>query len=150
MARLTRWTDKFQQVTEYLISAAFIISAASLISAEPLEGKGLIVLIFGGHIALFIYMIWFFILGFGLIYAKVRKHKKLHKNFLLAIYLTCIYTSILTFYLIGFIGIIDDVVIGGLAAFFWIRWKFKTEYLRPGKFYIETLPFRDDLPPPTP
>jgi hypothetical protein len=134
--KVRRVLDGFQAVVEYLLSFAFIISAIGLIGAPPLANHGVLSLIFGGHVALYVYMVWFFFIGFGLIYAKLARKKKLHKYMLMVIYLTTIYTSILSLTVLGFAWteIIDDVIIGVLAAWFWLRWKFKTEYIDPKDF----------------
>lgn len=140
-----------QSIFEYLISLLFIYGGLSLIGQPALEGEGVIVLVFGGQIALYIYMVWFILLGVGLIFAKIAKKKKLHKNMLLSMYLTTIYTATLATAIFGFslLNILDDIVIGVLTAIFWIRWKFRTEYIDPNVFYREIEDLRDDLPPQT-
>lgn len=128
--------NKFQSVVESLIALLYIYGGISLIGMPPLQGEGLLVLVFGGQVALYFYMVWFTLLGVGLIYSKVRRKKKLHKHVLMAMYLTTIYTASLTIALFGFhlVGIIDDIVIGTLTAWFWLRWKLLTEYINPKDF----------------
>lgn len=129
-----KWIDKTQSVVEYLVALPFLLGAAQLPFTDPLGTQGFLVF-FGGRIALLLYALWFAFIALGLIYAKVRKKPRAHKNFLLAIYLTTIYTSILTWYVAGFLAIIDDMVIGVLAAVCWLRWKFKTEYVDVAEYY---------------
>jgi hypothetical protein len=146
---MNRILDKVQNVVEYLLSIAFIIAALELIGADSLATHGVLSLIFGGHVALYIYMVWFFFIGVTLAYAKIKKKKKLHKHMLMAIYLTTIYTSILSMYVFGFgwTEIIDDVILGALAAVCWMRWKFKTEYINPHQLHSEVKDFGGDPPP---
>lgn len=144
---MNRVLDKIQNVVEYLITLPFLLSAVALPFAAPLGTKGFIVLIFGGHIALYIYSVWFFFISLGLIYTKIKKKRKAHRNFLMAIYLTCIYTSVLTFYLVGWTGIIDDVFIGIVTAICWIRWKFRFEYIQLPQPHSEVTHIHDDPPP---
>lgn len=125
---MKKWRDRAFSLVEYLLALVFVTSSFSLIGEDAVAGNGFVTHIFGGKIALFIYMIWFAFLGLGLVYAKLRKRRRLHRNILMAIYLTTIYTSILTYYLYGFAAIIDDIIVGVLAAVCWLRWKFKIEY----------------------
>ena len=128
MKRINRILDVIQNVVEYLITLPFLLSAVQLPFAEPLGAKGFVVLVFGGHVALYIYAVWFTFISLGLIYTKIKKKRRWHRNFLMMIYLTTIYTSILTFYIGGWSDIIDDLVIGAIAAVCWMRWKFRFEY----------------------
>lgn len=148
---MQKFLNVSQSIIEYLVSLLFIYGGLSLIGMPPLEGEGVLVLIFGGQVALYIYMGLFTLLGAGLIYAKVRKKKRLHKNMLLGMYLTTIYTATLTIALFGFdlLSILDDIIVGVLTAIFWIRWKFRTEYIDPNAFYKEIEDLRNDLPPTT-
>lgn len=137
---MKKYLDWFQTIVEYLLSALWVFGGLSLIGMPPLEGAGVVVSIFGGQIALYVYIFWFTFLGCLLFISKVAKKKRLHKNTLLLMYLTTVYTAVLAVALFGLAegGIIDDVVIGGLTAWFWIRWKMKTEY-------IDMSDFRDDI-----
>lgn len=126
---MTKWRDRAFSLVEYLIIFAFGISSISLINSAPIDGDGFVVSIFGGRVALFVYMIWFAFLALTLLWAKLTKHRTWHRNVLMAIYLTCIYTAILTIHVFGFGEAIDDIVIGLLAGGCWLRWKFKTEYV---------------------
>jgi hypothetical protein len=66
---------------------------------------------------------------------------------LLTVYLTTIYTTILSFTIDGnYVNIIDDIVVGVLAAWFWLRWKIKTEYISPAEFQKTTEKYRNDFP----
>jgi len=148
---MRKFLDVTQSIFEYLVSLLFIYGGVSLIGMPPLEGEGVIVLVFGGQIALYIYMIWFILLGVGLIFSKWAKKKKLHKNVLMSMYLTTIYTATLATALLGFdiINILDDIVVGVVTAAMWLRWKLLTEYIDPNQFYKEIEELRDDLPPTT-
>lgn len=148
---MRKFLDVTQSIFEYLISLLFIWGGFSLLGQPALEGEGIVVLIFGGQIALYFYMAWFIALGAGLIYSKLRRKKKLHKNVLMSMYLTTIYTATLATALFGFdiLSILDDVIIGGITAAMWLRWKMLTEYINPDAFLKEIEELRDDLPPST-
>lgn len=147
---MRKFLDAFQSVAEYLIAAVFIYGSLSLIGRPAINAPGVIWKIFGGEGALYVYMIWFMFLGLALLFSKVRKRKKLHKNILLCIYLTTIYTAILALALYGDpLVIVDDAIVGITAAIFWLRWKFKTEYVDPLQFQRVTDKYRSDLPPTT-
>lgn len=138
--------DKAASIWEYLIALAFILSAIALIGEPALKG-GLMAAVFGSVFAYGVYFAWFMFLGLGLVYVKIRKHKTLHKNMLLLIYLTTIYTAVLSFYFGGITEIIDDIIIGTSCAALWLRWKFKTEYIDPRQFHSSVEHFKEDPPP---
>lgn len=146
---MRRFFDKAQSFTEYVIAALFIYGGLSLIGHPPIEAEGVLWILLGGTGALYVYMVWFLFLGSALLYAKLRQRKKLHKNILLCIYLTTIYTATLAVAFFGFhiTHILDDLVVGLLSALFWIRWKFRTEYIDPVEFQKTIEKYRDDLPP---
>lgn len=121
-----------QSVAEYLIALLFVYGGLSLIGRPPLEGEGAVTAIFGGELALYVYMVWFIALGLSLAVAKIFKMRRLHKNTLLGMYLTTIYTAIIASLLLGFdiLNIIDDLVVGLTTAGLWLRFKISTEYVR--------------------
>ncbi len=77
-------------------------------------------------------------------FAKVFKKKKLRKAALLTIYLTAMFTTILTFILAGVgFSIIDNVLLAVLSFACFLYWKFKTEYLDPDVFYEDIKDLKD-------
>lgn len=141
-----RILDRIQAVVEYLVCLVFLNSAAQLFYTPSIAGKGILFML-GTHTALVVYAVWFIFWALALVYAKVKKKKKLHRNALMVLYLTTVYTAILTAAIIGVPDAIDDMVLGVIIAACWLRWKFKTEYLSPDFFRASTEHMRDDLPP---
>lgn len=142
-----------QSVLEYGLSVVFILGAINLIGAPPISSHTLMGSILGGQVALYVYMVWFAFLGLGLLYGKLRKKRKIHKNMLLYMYLTTIFTSGLAIALYGFdwVSLLDDLLIGIVSAALWLRWKFRTEYIDRSDFESDLIEIRNDdhlTPPP--
>lgn len=150
---MTTRKDKVYSFFEYLLVIIFILGAVSLIGAPPLAAEGIVKLMLGGKIAIYFYITWFAILSILLFTAKVFNRKVMHKNTLMLMYLTTIYTAIIATYISGFslIGIVDDIIIGLVAGVCWLRWKFRTEYIDPTDFHrdIQKIRNQDDLTPPS-
>lgn len=125
------WTigDKAQSFVEYLICLFFILGGISVLFADPVTGSD-IQTILSGRVFIYTYFVWFLTVGTLLLTAKIRRKKKLHKHMLMATYLSTIFITILEYVLLGWgWHLADNVLIGIVAAWFWIRWKLRTEYL---------------------
>lgn len=143
---MNKFLNRGQELVEWLLGTIFLLGGISTATAPPLTATGALTAIFGGPVALAIYAVWFGLLGIGLLYCKIyRKKKRLHKNILMAMYLTTIYTFTLSLAIYGLEwSLIDDVVVGVLAAICWMRWTIRTEYLTADAFHKSILKFRDD------
>lgn len=133
---------------EYLISLVFINSGIQLFFLPDIVGNGPL-FILGHHIALIIYALWFIFWALVLVYTKIFKKRKWHSRTLLILYLTALYTAMLTIAIVGWVDAIDDIFVALILAACWLRWKFKTEYLSPNYFRKSTEVLRTDLPPRT-
>lgn len=148
MSRKERILDIVQHVLEVLIIVLLIIGGVSLFFADPVNSGGPVARLIGSQAAAYFYGIVFIAEGLGLTLSKTLRRKKFHKNMLLIIYLTLLFTILLEIALVGFgIEVIDNIVASVAAGWCWIRWKFKTEYIDPTEFYEATSHLRDDLPP---
>lgn len=133
-------------VGEWLLVVAFLIASVSeLTYAEPVV-EGFIGILFSGPVTTVIYAVWFTLMAIGLAWSKIRKRKKLHKHSLMAMYLTTFYTISLSLAIGPPINVVDDIVIGVIAAACWMRWKFRTEYISPHQFDDDIWELRNDTP----
>lgn len=127
----SRWLNAITRVGEWLLVVLFVgASVSELTYAEPAV-EGVLSFLFAGPVVSIIYAVWFALMAIALAYSKIRKRKRLHKHALMAMYLTTIYTIALSCAVGAGFGIIDDVIIGLIAAACWMRWKFRTEYISP-------------------
>ena len=68
-------------------------------------------------------------------YAKIKQKKNMRKAVLLVIYLTGMFTFLLSFSIIGFHWkIMDNFAFSALAGACWLHWKSKTEYIDQRQF----------------
>lgn len=143
----TKLWDNFFATASWLIVIALLVAVVTLFFVDP-SGSGPVAQLIGITAAK-----WFYITVYGtealvLGYSKVKKKKRLRKQALLAIYLTAIFTSILTLLLSGLgLGLIDNMVLVVLAAGCWLYWKFKTEYITPENFHRAAHALRENRPP---
>ena len=127
--------DRSQSVAEYVIALIFVFGGISVAFADPLAGATGILGILSSKAAALVYSVLFVTEGLVLFGAKAFKLKKLHKNILMTMYLTTIFTFCLEWALIGWSWyLLDSPIIGGLCAMFWLRWKIKTEYITVDEF----------------
>lgn len=149
---MRRTKDIAQHIVEYLLIVVFALAAYGEIAYEDAVTEGVLGFLFSDPLITTIYAVWFALLALGLLFAKIRRKKKLHKHVLAAMYLTTVYTISLSWAAFGFgiSDVIDDGVIGFAAAVCWLRWKILTEYIDPKQIYNETVEVRDDLPPVPP
>jgi len=143
---MTKFFDLVQNVFEYGLTLVFTMAAIGELTYSEPVADGFFGFLFSSPVVSVIYAVWFALMALTLLYAKWRRKKKIHKFALMSMYLTTLYTLGLTVFALGFVNIVDDIVIGLIAAFCWMRWKFKTEYINPAEFHEETWPLRDDTP----
>lgn len=145
---MRKFKDYLAHFLEWALVALFALGSIQTIGAPPLTGEGFLVVWLGGEAALIVYGVWFGAIAVWLALSKIFRWKQAHKNALAAIYLTTIYTFSLAWAIFGLDwSLIDDVVVGVVAAALWLRWKLKTEYIDPNQFEDELAELRDDLPP---
>lgn len=136
--------DRIFATCSWIIVVALLFGVVTLFFVDP-SGNGPVAQLVGITAAK-----WFYILVYGteasvLGYAKVKKKKNLRKHALVAIYLTAIFTGILTLMLGGISpNIIDNAVLFVLSGGCWLWWKFKTEYINPDEFNESLLTLRED------
>lgn len=120
-----------QHVAEYLLIAVYILAAIGEVSAAEPSATGILGWLFSDPIAAFVYATWFVVMALALLGSKIWRKHKLHKYALAGMYLTTVYTISLAVALFGWgsAAVIDDGVIGAVAAACWLRWKLKTEYV---------------------
>lgn len=129
---MNRTPEILQHVAEFLIIIVLTLGGLTLFFADPINTGGPVARFFGTQIALYVYGGVFMFEGLGLLYSKFFRLKRMHKHILLAVYLTMIFVTILEWGLLGWtLALIDQVVVGLLAAACWLRWKTITEYLSP-------------------
>lgn len=142
-----RLSNAVCHVGEWLLVVLFFVAALIEVTTPNPITNGVLGFLLSEPIILVIYATWFALMAFGLAYSKIRKKKRLHKYSLMAMYLTTIYTFVLA--LAGGAGmesLLDDVIIGIIAAACWMRWKLRTEYINPRKFYDVVWELREDTP----
>lgn len=146
-----RYNKKFDRVfatVSWLIVIALLYSATSL-WINPPSGVGPIASAAGILASQIFYTALYAGEAGFLAYSKAFKRKKMRKNTLMVIYLTGFFTSLLTLFIVGWVpGLIDNVLISLSAAFCWLYWTFKTEYIDPAAYNDAVWQLRDDTPNP--
>lgn len=132
--------NEFKRLTvsilEYIVGGFMILGGFATGLGEPLASSGTFSAIFGGQIALIVYGVIFVLVGAVLIYSKIACRRKVHGLALLSIYLICLFVFLLEWALVGFtLHLLDQVIVGLLAAVFWLRWKLMTEYIDIKQFH---------------
>lgn len=133
---MEKFKNAVAQVGEFALILVYIAAAiGEVTSSEPIT-QGVLGWLFSNHQITWVYAVWFIVMALALLASKIFKKRKLHKYALAAMYLTTVYTISLSLALFGLEGaaIIDDGIIGAVAAACWLRWKFKTEYINPKQF----------------
>lgn len=119
-----------------------------MLFVEPVASGGPVVRLVGSVAAAWFYASVFFAEAAALLYAEVTHKKKFKLHVLFAIYLTCIFTILLEFVLLGFtIYAIDNIILAFVAGWMWLRWKMLTQYVDPLKFEQDVDGLRPDSPP---
>ena len=126
---------------KYLI-ALFMILSGVLTAITPVEpASGALGVLYSSRLILVALGAIFAYCGGMLLYGKIRKSRKWTGRGLMAIYLCFVFAVLIQLSAYGFgdpsqwVGnLIASIIIGAL----WLRWKFKTEY-------IKTNHFRDDI-----
>lgn len=137
--------DILQHALEYGLIVVWALAGLSEVIYPETLPEGALAFLASSTVG-YVYAVLFIGMAMMLLYSKWFRKPKTHKHALMAMYLTTIYTIVLAVAIFGigaaYIG--DDVVIGAVAAFCWLRWKFKTEYLTRDQFYSKRLPIRTD------
>ena len=138
--------DRVFSFVSWIIAIALIYSAVNVWMVEP-SGAGPIANAAGVLGAQIFYSLLYLGEAGFLAVSKWLKRKKMRKNTLLVIYLTGFFTSILTLFIAGWTPkLIDNVLISESAAFCWLYWKFKTEYIDVKEFDEDVWHLRKDTP----
>lgn len=132
---MSKWRCRIESGLEYILALMFIQGGIrTLLFADPVVLPGIFSYLVGSA-AVYVYGALFLTSGLLLLYAKIRKHKKLHKHLLMAMFLTCVYVLILALAINGFVPrLILTVSVGAVAAYSWLRWTIRTEYINPKDF----------------
>jgi len=133
-----RW-DRVFSTTSWGLVFLLVFMAVSMWWAPPGDG-GPIVTLLGLVGAQVFYFCLYLIEASLLAFAKLFKRDKMRKTVLMVIYLTGFFTSIMTFMLAGWAPrLLDNLVVSFVAAFCWLYWTFKTEYVDIGEVHDEIL-----------
>jgi len=142
-----KWDAVFATAS-WVIVVALVVAVVSLLIQDP-SGAGPVSRLLGVTAAKWFYIALYSAEALVLAYSKLWRRKELRKKALVAVYLTGLFTSILTLSIVGITPkIIDNVVLAVVAGGCWLYWKFKTEYIDPRAFDHSVMTMRDDLPPP--
>lgn len=126
--RSKKWDRLFSTVS-WFVAIALIFAAVNVWFAEP-SGAGPISSSLGILGAQVFYSALYGLEALFLGFAKWTKRDKMRKHVLLVIYLTGFFTTLLTFLLVGITPkILDNLAISVAAAWCWLHWKFRTEYV---------------------
>lgn len=126
--RSKKWDRLFSTIS-WFVAIALLFSASNVWFAPP-TGLGPI----GGTLGVLGAQIFYTVLYAGeaiiLAIAKRLKMNRLRKHTLLVIYLTGFFTTLLTMLVVGWTPkFIDNLLVAGAAAWCWLHWKMRTEYV---------------------
>lgn len=132
MRERINWDKVFSATSWTLV--VFLVYGALALWVFPPTGAGPIAGAVGILAAQIIYGTLYLIEALLLGYAKWKKKDRMRKNVLLSIYLTGFFTTVLGFALGGVPAMISPKLIGNFvlslaAAFCWLHWTFRTEYI---------------------
>jgi hypothetical protein len=138
---MTRWKSAFDRVQNYsewflivlmLAAAVMLLFNAPDVAARMAAGTatGPVTNLLGAWGSAIVYAVVWGTEAILLAYAKLTKRQKLRKWTLFAIFITHLFSFVLSLSLRG-IGthIIDNLLITGLSAWLWVRAKLQDEYV---------------------
>lgn len=128
---MARIKDILQHTAEFFLILIYMLAAFGEVTSTEPTTTGVLGWLFSDPTASWIYAIWFVTMSLTLLLSKIFRKHKVHKHALAAMYLTTVYTISLAVALFGFgnAAIVDDGIIGAVAAICWLRWKLNTEYI---------------------
>lgn len=130
------WSRFFSTASWFIVAALFFSATAIWIDTPAPNGP--VTQLIGLLGAQIFYCALYGIQALVLMWAKIKpkQRAKLRRNTLLVIFLTGVFTTILTYLLNGgfVVAGIDNLLISVAAGFCWLYWKFKTEYLTQEQF----------------
>lgn len=142
-----RFWDNFFSGVSWIIVASLMVGVVTLFFIVP-GSSGPVAQWLGPEGARWFYICLYGLEAVWLTAAKMFKKKTYRKNALLVIYLTGIFTTILSYLGPGLtVKIIDNVVFTIVSAACWLYWKFKTEYINPAAFQAVAATLHEDAPP---
>lgn len=145
MVNNPKW-DKVFSFVSWIIVFALLYAVVSLWITPP-SGAGPVANAAGALGAQIFYTLLYLGEAAFLGFAKFFKKKKMRSHTLLVIYLTGFFTSLLTIGIIGWTPkLIDNIVTAAAAAFCWLYWKFKTQYIDTKQFDEDVWKLRKDTP----
>lgn len=126
--RSKKW-DLPVSIVSWLVALGLVFAASSIWFAPP-TGLGPI----GGLLGVLGAQIFYTVLYLGeaiiLAIAKWFKMNRLRKHTLLVIYLTGFFTTLVTMLVVGWTPkFVDNLLLAGAAAWCWLYWKMRTEYV---------------------
>jgi hypothetical protein len=141
MANYTKW-DIFFATLSWIIALSLLFSMIMLWVTPP-SGLGPVAKLIGILGAQIFYSGLYGTEALVLAYSKLFRKKELRKKALMAIYLTALFTGILTFILgAPFSGFIDNAILILITGACWLWWKFKTEYIHPALYRSDVVEHR--------
>lgn len=133
LRRILFWDNVFSTLSWGIVF--FLIWAAIGLWLFPPTGAGPVAGAVGILASQIVYSTIYSVEALVLAYAKWKRKKNLRKKVLLVIYLTGMFTFLLSLSLIGFHWkIVDNFAVSLLAGICWLHWKSKTEYIDPKQF----------------
>lgn len=131
---MQKFKDMLANIAEIIISLMFIQGGFRVLADIPVVLEHPLSYLTTPP-AIVTYGIMWIIIGLSLLNAKYFHLKQLHKYSLLAMFITCAYVLLLSVVIEGVQW--DHMLtftVGMLSGVLWIRWKLKTEYIKPGAF----------------
>lgn len=126
---MNKLTNRLANIAEFILAIMFIQGGVRVMFAQPLLLDGPLSYLTGGF-ALITYALMWIGIGVVLLFAKWKRHNKIHKHALFAMFATCTYVLVLSVAITGIqTGQILTVVVGLVAGACWLNWKIKTEYV---------------------
>lgn len=128
MPKSRRW-DKVFVTASWIIVVALLFSAGSLWITPP-TGAGPAAKLIGITGSQWFYALLYLSEALALAYSKLFKRHRMRKVVLLVIYLTGVFTFLLTLIINGVaVKLIDNLIVSFGAGFCWLYWKFRSEYI---------------------
>lgn len=133
---MNKWRNRIENLLEYGLAIMFIQGGIrTLLFADPVVLPGIFAVLVGPF-AIYLYGVLFLVTGGTLLFAKWKKKKKIHKHTLMAMYMICLYVLVLALFVHGLSPrLLLTITVGSVAAYLWMRWTLRTEYLQPGEFH---------------
>jgi hypothetical protein len=129
MTTRDKWIDRVSSAVEYFIAFLFLKGAYDVYDAPAVDTPLPFTDLLATRAAIIIYGISWIILAGMLIYAKLRKRRKLHGWALMGMYLNALYIVLLAWFVEGWNnGLIFSISIVFLIGLLYLLWKYRVIY----------------------